>query len=176
MFNLKNTKTERNLQKALQGEALAHLKYQWYKSQLSNISKEYEPIIDEIVHNEKEHGKLWFKALHNEEMPDDMENLLDAYEGEMLEHMEMYPHFSKVAEEEGFDEISKLFYQIGLIEGYHMEQFQKLREQLSSVHKSDNDDTVWKCLNCGYKVKGKNAPVECPVCKHPKKYFTKTKE
>ena len=172
-MELKGTKTEKNLQKALQGEALAHLKYQWYKSQLSNLSKEYEKILDEIVHNEKEHGKIWFKALHNGEMPNDLENLLDSYEGEKLEHLEMYPHFSRVAEEEGFKDISRLFYQIGLIEGYHMEQFQQLREHLDDVHKS-SEEVVWKCLNCGYKVKGEDAPLECPVCNHQRKYFTKT--
>ena len=174
-MELKGTKTEKNLQKALQGEALAHLKYQWYKSQLGNLSKEYEKILDEIVHNEKEHGKIWFKALHNGSMPNDLDNLLDSYEGEKLEHLEMYPHFSRVAEEEGFKDISRLFYQIGLIEGYHMEQFQQLREHLGDVHKS-SEEVVWKCLNCGYKVKGEDAPDVCPVCNHPRKYFTKTKD
>lgn len=174
-MNFDESETKKNLLTALQGEALAHLKYQFYKSQISNYSKEYEQLLDEIVHNEKEHAKIWFKQLHNG-MPSDMDNLLDAYEGELYEHTKMYPLFSKVAEEEGFDEISKLFYQIGLIEGYHMEQFQDMREHLSDIHSSDDDGTVWKCLNCGYKVKGKDAPIECPVCKHSRKYFIKNSD
>ena len=63
-MNFQNSQTKKNLEIALKGEALAHLKYQFYKSQLSNISKEIESELDEIIHNEKEHGKIWFKQLH----------------------------------------------------------------------------------------------------------------
>ena len=56
IMNLKGSKTEKNLEIALQGEALAHMKYQFYRSSISNYSKEYEQILDEIVHNEKEHS------------------------------------------------------------------------------------------------------------------------
>ena len=174
MLNLKNTKTERNLQTALQGEALAHLKYQFYKSKISNYSKEYETLLDEIVHNEKEHGKIWFKQLNEGDVPDDLENLLDAYEGEKLEHLEMYPYFSNIAKEEGFNEIAKLFEEIGKIEGYHMQKFKKLRNSLKQETNFKNEEeTIWKCLNCGYQYTGNIAIDICPICNHPKKHFTK---
>ena len=57
-MKFEDSKTKQNLEKALQGEALAHLKYQFYKSKLSNTSKQYEQVFDEIIHNEKEHGKI----------------------------------------------------------------------------------------------------------------------
>lgn len=175
MSDLKNTKTEKNLLTALQGEALAHLKYQFYRSIISEYSKEYEQILDEIIHNEKEHGKIWFKILNNNTIPSNQENLLDAYLGEKKEHKEMYPHFSRVAKEEGFDEISELFEEIGKIEGEHMEVFGKIMKDIGEdiPFTSLNDETTWKCLNCGYKYKGINALDKCPICKHPKKYFTK---
>ncbi len=173
MTDLKNTKTEKNLMMALKGEALAHLKYQFYRSLISNYSKEYEAILDEIIHNEKEHGKIWFKQLHNGEMPSDIENLLDAYIGERYEHLEMYPHYSRVAKEEGFDEISKLFEEIAKIEGYHMEVFEELRECVSTEENFKGEDDCWKCLNCGYQYKGNVAIDVCPVCNHPRKHFTK---
>lgn len=176
-MNLKGTKTEENLIKALQGEALAHLKYQFYKSKIANFSKEYESIIDEIVHNEKEHGKLWFKALNDGVVPDDVINLGEAYFGERYEHIEMYPHFSRVAKEEGFEEIAKLFEEIGKIEGHHMEVFETIKNEINanSTFKKKNDTTVWKCLNCGYQYEGDFAVEECPVCKHQKKYFVEIK-
>ena len=33
-------------------------------------------------------------------------------------------------------------------------------------------DTTWKCLNCGHIHTGKNPPETCPVCSHPKGFFT----
>ncbi len=52
-MNLENTKTEKCLMRALQGEAVAHLKYQFYKSMLNNFTTEYNDELDEIIHNEK---------------------------------------------------------------------------------------------------------------------------
>lgn len=179
-MDLKDSKTEKNLMTALEGEALAHLKYQFYRSKISDYSKEYEAILDEIVHNEKEHGKIWFKQLHNGEVPSNIDNLLDAYEGEMLEHLEMYPHFSKIAYEEGFDDIGKLFEEVAEIEGRHMEEFELLRENIEENRVFNNSLTdgksymsLWKCLNCGYQYEGTEALDECPVCKHPRKYMTR---
>lgn len=171
--DLKDTQTEKNLYRAFTGEALAHLKYQFYKSKLSEYSKEYETILDEIIHNEKEHGKIWFKLL-NDGIQDNETNLLDAIHGETFEHTDMYPTFSKIAEEEGFHEIAELFKSVGEIEGTHAETFKMLQIQLKDdlLFKSYSTEK-WKCLNCGYEYTGKNAPTECPVCKHPRKYFQK---
>lgn len=173
-MNLKGTQTEKNLEKALQGEALAHLKYQFYKSQLGKTSKIVENILDEIIHNEKEHGKIWFKQLHDGKLPTDEENLLDAIHGEMHEHKEMYPEFAKVAYEEGFDEIGKLFEGVADIEGQHEEEFSIILKTLKeeSLFK-DLDWTGWRCLNCGHIHYGSEAPEECPICNHPQKYFVR---
>ena len=183
-MNLKGSKTEKNLETALQGEALAHLKYLFYKSKISDYSKDYESILDEIAHNEKEHCKIWFKQLHDGSIPDDVENLLDAYLGEKYEHLEMYPNFSRVAREEGFEEISKLFDEIAKIEGYHMLQFEQMRGHIiddldfyGDIKDNGYVSSVrWKCLNCGYQYVGVEALDECPICKHPRKYFTRVKE
>ena len=170
---LTGTQTEKNLEKALQGEALAHLKYQFYRSQLAKYNKGYEKQLDEIIHNEKEHGKIWFKKLHNGEVPDNLINLLDAIEGETYEHTEMYPHFAEIAEEEGFKDISVLFREVAVIEGNHSREFQSIREEIEKDYY--NEDCYWKCSNCGHIIKSIDgfAPMECPVCNHPRKYFTK---
>lgn len=173
-MNLKGTETEKNLQKALQGEALAHLKYQFYKSQLSKTSKVVENILDEIIHNEKEHGKIWFKLLHNGEFPSDEENLLDAIKGETYEAKEMYPDFAKVAYEEGFDKIGKLFEWVADIEGQHSDEFSIILKYLEDEELFEDDGPVfWRCLNCGHIHLGTKAPEECPVCNHPQKYFVR---
>lgn len=177
-MDLKGSKTEENLMKALQGEALAHLKYQFYKSKLVDVNKGYEHILDEIIHNEKEHGKIWFKTLHDGAVPDNITNLIDAIEGETYEANVMYKEFGDTAIEEGFKDIGELFHSVADIEAEHSHTFEVMKYEVSKsddlLYKSVNDeDTIWKCLNCGHIVKGKSAPLECPVCKHPMKYFVK---
>ncbi len=175
---IKNTETEKNLKKALEGEALAHLKYQFYRSKLIDFNKEYETILDEIIHNEKEHGKIWFKLLHNGEVPNNEENLIDAIKGETYEYQEMYTSFGDTAKEEGLTGIAELFYQIAKIEGQHADTYDKIKQQISKkeeYYKSYEDCSEWKCLNCGHIVKGRDAPLECPICNHPQKYFKQIK-
>ncbi len=174
MVDLKDTQTEKNLYRALTGEALAHLKYQFYKSKLTDEYKEYELLLDEIIHNEKEHGKIWFKLLNNGEIPSNKECLEDAIHGETFEHTDMYPTFSQIAEEEGFHEIAELFREVAEIEGRHSEEFSNILKEVQDGDYFRAENTVeWKCLNCGEIVKSVKAPNICPVCNHPQKYFKK---
>ena len=171
---LKGSNTEKNLEKALQGEALAHLKYQFYRSKISNYSKEFESRLDEIVHNEKEHGKIWFKLLHDGSVPDDKENLLDAIAGETEEHENMYPEFARVARSEGFNEIAELFEMVAEIEGNHAKDFSKMLKCIENETLFEDEKPVyWKCGNCGFYYLGQEPPEKCPVCAHPTKYFAR---
>ena len=63
--DLKGTKTEANLKEAFAGESMATNKYAYYASQAKKDG--YEQIAafyEETSRNEREHAKLWFKALH----------------------------------------------------------------------------------------------------------------
>lgn len=173
-MNFEQSETYKNLQKAFEGEAKAHLKYQFYKSKIANISKELESLLDEIIHNEKEHGKIWFKLLHSGEIPTDEENLQDAITCELMEYNEMYPNFAKIAYEEGFKEIGDLFTAVSKIESQHADEFSVILENIEKGYLfSDEEEVNWICLNCGYIYYGKHAPDECLVCKHPRKYFVR---
>lgn len=175
-MELKDTQTEKNLYRAFTGEALAHIKYQFYKSKITDEYKKYEPLLDEIIHNEKEHAKIWFKILNNGSIPSIEECLEDAINGETFEYKDMYPTFSKIAEEEGFDEIAELFKEISEIEGRHSQEYTEILKEINTgVFKSEDTETVWKCLNCGHIIKSMDSPSECPVCHHPRKYFKKEK-
>jgi rubrerythrin len=173
MKELKGSKTEQNLMCAFAGESQARNKYTYYASQAKKdgfvqISK----IFEETASNEKEHAKIWFKLLHGGSIPKTLDNLKDASEGENYEWTQMYPEFAKVAQEEGFDEISELFTMVANIEKSHDERYKKL---LSAVEGGKvfhrNSPIVWECANCGHIFAGENAPEICPVCKHPKDYF-----
>jgi len=37
--------------------------------------------------------------------------------------------------------------------------------------KIKNKIVKWKCRNCGYIHKGKDAPDICPACKHPPAFY-----
>ncbi|WP_328701502.1 rubrerythrin [Clostridium vitabionis] len=172
-MELKGSKTEKNLLAAFAGESEARNKYTFYASQAKKDG--YEQIaafFEETANNEKEHAKLWFKALHGGAVPKTLENLKDGAAGENYEWTSMYPEFAKVAEEEGFTDIAATMRRIAEVEKSHEERYRKLLENIEKdvVFKS-GEDTVWVCRNCGYIYVGKEAPERCPACNHPKAYF-----
>lgn len=173
MKDLKGTKTEKNLMDAFAGESQARNKYTFYASKAKKEG--YEQIASlflETADNEKEHAKLWFKLLHDGEVPDTATNLDDAAAGENYEWTDMYERMAKEAREEGFDKIAFLFEEVGKIEKEHEERYRKLLENVEGgLVFSKDGDTIWKCRNCGHIVIGKKAPEVCPVCNHPKAYF-----
>lgn len=173
MAEIKGTKTEKNLNAAFAGESQARVKYQYYASKAKKDGYEQlASIFEETSDNEKEHAKIWFKLLHDGAVPETTENLKDAIAGEEYEETEMYVKFATEAREEGFEEIAKLFEEVGKIEAKHEERYRKLLKNIEDgmVFKADGV-TVWKCRNCGYIHIGDSAPEECPVCKHPQAYF-----
>jgi rubrerythrin len=170
---LKGSKTEENLQTAFAGESMARNKYTYYASQAAKDGyNQIAELFRETAENEKEHAKLWFKALNGGAVPETAVNLKDAAAGENYEWTDMYAGFAKTAEEEGFTQIAALFRMVGEIEKRHEERYRKL---LSNVEKglvfSREGDAIWQCSNCGHILIGKKAPELCPVCNHPKAYF-----
>ena len=172
-MNLKGSKTEANLMTAFAGESQARNKYTYYASKAKKEGYEQiAAIFTETANNEKEHAKLWFKLLHDGDVPNTEANLADAAAGENYEWTEMYAEFAKIAKEEGFDRIAYLFEAVGKIEKEHEERYRKLLENVKGgLVFSKDGDMVWVCRNCGHIHIGKSAPEVCPVCAHPKAYF-----
>lgn len=172
-MELKGSQTEKNLMTAFAGESQARNKYTYYASKAKKDGYEQiAEIFEESANNEKEHAKIWFKLLHNGAVPSTIENLQDAANGENYEWTDMYAGFAKVAKKEGFEEIAKLFEEVGKIERQHEKRFLKLLENVKEgVVFSKDGDRIWKCRNCGHIVIGKQAPEVCPVCAHPQSYF-----
>ncbi len=173
MAELKGSKTEKNLMAAFAGESQARNKYTYYASKAKKEG--YEQIAElftETANNEKEHAKIWFKLLHDGDVPDTITNLQDAANGENFEWTDMYDQFAKEAKEEGFDRIAYLFEAVGKIEKEHEARYLKLLENVKNdLVFSKDGDTIWQCANCGHICIGKKAPEVCPVCAHPKAYF-----
>jgi rubrerythrin len=172
-MELKGSRTEQNLQAAFAGESQARNKYTYYASKARKEGyNQIADLFEETANNEKEHAKIWFKLLHDGEVPTTSVNLLDAAEGENYEWTDMYAEFARVAKEEGFTRIAFLFEKVGEIEKHHEERYRKLLANVEGeLVFSREGDTVWQCANCGHIVVGKKAPVKCPVCDHPQAYF-----
>lgn len=170
-MDIKGTKTEQNLREAFAGESQARNKYTYFASVAKKAG--YEQISEfflKTADNEKEHAKLWFKALG--ELGDTMQNLLAAAEGENGEWTDMYERMARDAEEEGFIELAKQFRGVAAIEKAHEERYLALLANIkNNTVFAKPEETVWECRNCGHTVKGVAAPEVCPVCNHPKSYF-----
>ncbi len=170
------TKTEQNLRDAFAGESQARNKYTYFAS----VAKKqgFEQIAElflKTAENEKEHAKLWFKALG--ELGDTAENLLEAAMGENYEWTDMYDRMAKEADEEGFHELAAQFRGVAAIEKTHEERYRALLNNVKTNGVfAKATEQVWECRNCGHQVKGEKSPQVCPVCNHPQSYFEIHKE
>ena len=165
------SKTEKNLWDAFAGESQARNKYTYFASVAKKAG--YEQIAAlflQTAENEKEHAKLWFKALG--ELGDTAENLLHAAEGENYEWTDMYDRMARDADEEGFHELAAQFRGVAAIEKTHEERYRKLLHNVEAKAVFEKSGvTLWECRNCGHLVMGVKAPEVCPVCAHPQAFF-----
>ena len=170
-MELKGSKTAANLAFAFAGESQARNKYTYFASAARKEGYEQiAAIFEETANNEKEHAKLWFKALGG--IGTTLENLAAAAAGENEEWTDMYKRFAEEAAAEGFTELAQQFAQVAEIEKRHEERYRKLIANIQSgevwVRVGENR---WECRNCGHVYIGEKAPESCPVCKHPRAYF-----
>ena len=172
-MELKGSKTEQNLMAAFAGESQARNKYTYYASKAKKEGyNKIASVFEVTAGNEKEHAELWFKALHDGEVPDTITNLLDAAAGEHYEWTDMYADMAKTAREEGFLTIAAQMEGVAAIEKRHEERYLQLKKNIEDGKVFTREgEQVWICTNCGHVHIGPAAPQLCPVCKHPQAYF-----
>ena len=171
IMELKGSKTEKNLLAAFAGESQARNKYDYFASKAKKEGYEQiAAIFQETALNEKEHAKMWFKALSG--IGSTPENLLAAAAGENYEWTQMYKQMAEEAKEEGFTEIARLFEKVAEVEAHHEERYRKLAKNIETGEVWVRiGKKRWQCRNCGAIVESEKAPERCPVCDHPKAYF-----
>jgi len=182
--SLKGTKTEKNLLTAFAGESQARNRYTYFASAARKEGfEQIANIFIETAENEKEHAKLFFKALEGGDVEitasypagmvkDTKTNLEEAAAGENMEWTTIYSDFSKTARDEGFPEIARTFEQIAKVEKFHESRYRKLINNVTNKEAFKKKDAVkWHCINCGYVFEGNEAPQECPACKHPQAFY-----
>lgn len=189
MASIKGTKTEVNLLKAFAGESQARNRYTYFSSQAKKDGfVQISEIFLETAEQEKEHAKRFFKFLEGGEVEitasfpagvvgTTYENLMEAAGGEHHEVHVLYPEFARVAKEEGFDVIAKVFEAVIVAERQHEKRYRALAENVKNgkVFKKDSK-TTWRCRNCGYLHDGDHAPEKCAACDHPKAHFEELAE
>lgn len=182
--SIKGTKTEKNLLASFAGESQARNRYTYFASVARKAG--YEQIAEiflETAENEKEHAKRFFKLLEGGEVEitaaypagvigDTAANLEAAAAGENLEWTKLYKEAEKTAQKEGFPEVAKQFKEIAEVEAHHEKRFRKLLANIREGKVFKKDTVVkWKCRNCGYIYEGKEAPKDCPACKHAQAFY-----
>jgi rubrerythrin len=184
MRSLKGTQTEQNLLKSFAGESQARNRYTYFAGVARKEGYvQIGDIFEETSNQEKEHAERFFKFLEGGDLKimasfpagkigTTAENLLAAAMGEHEEYSDLYPSFAAIAKEEGFSQIAGVWGFISVAEKQHEKRYRDLLANLESgrVFKR-NEDSVWRCRNCGYLHSHKEAPQTCPACAHPQAYF-----
>jgi rubrerythrin len=187
MSQIKGSETAKNLLKAFAGESQARNRYTYFASVAKKEGYEQiSAIFLETADNEKEHAKIFFQHLQSYgglpleidakypagKIGTTKENLLAAANGEKEEWGTLYPEFEKIARKEGFKEIADSFKEIAEVEEKHEKRYRKLLKNVEENKVFKKDKVVrWKCRNCGYVHEGKEAPKQCPACKHPQAFY-----
>ncbi|HIJ43417.1 MAG: rubrerythrin family protein [Rhodospirillales bacterium] len=183
-MSIKGTQSEKNLLLAFAGESQARNRYTFWAGKARKEGfVQIAHVFEETADQEKAHASRFYKFLEggNVEISaafpaggngTTLENLRMAAAGEEYEWTEMYPGFAKVAREEGFENIAKAFEAIVFAEKQHGKRFADLADNIEAdrVFKRQ-EETIWRCRNCGYLHEGKEAPEVCPACVHPQAHF-----
>ncbi len=183
-MSIKGTKTEQNLLKAFAGESQARSRYTMFSKKAKEEGYEQiAGIFMETAEQELQHAKRFFSFLEGGmleitatypagKVGTTAENLKEAAAGENEEWTDLYPGFSKVAEEEGFNKVATLFKVIGKAEVTHEKRYLEILGILENGKMFERDEPVkWYCRKCGYIHESKKALKNCPACLHPQAYF-----
>jgi rubrerythrin len=183
-MRLKGTRTEKNILTAFAGESQARNRYGFFAGQARREGfMQIADIFDETAGHEREHAHRLFKLLEGGDVEvtgtfpaggagTTLQNLRAAAGGEEHEWKSMYPDFARIAREEGFAEIARIFEAIAVAEKQHNKRYLDLAANIEAgrVFKRDRE-VVWRCRNCGYLHRGAEAPDVCVACAHPRAHF-----
>ncbi len=186
-MNFSSSETKLNLLRAFAGESQARNRYTFAASQARKQNLYViEAVFNFTAGQEKEHAELFYNHLSTAsgeniaidgtypiDISDSIISLLrSAQHNENEEYSNVYKHFSEVAANEGFLEVSTLFKNIAEIENTHSQRFARFAELLEQDKLFVSDiETKWMCLNCGFVYEGTAVPPICPVCRHDRGYF-----
>jgi acyl-CoA hydrolase len=117
-MELKGTKTEKVLRKALDGELWASFRYYCFAEAARKIGmQQVADIFEAMARNETEHARREFDFLGG--VGDTIKNIGQAISGEASEATRFYPEAADTAEREGFAKIDDFFRRMSRVEAKH---------------------------------------------------------
>ena len=181
---LQGTQTEQNLLKAFAGESQARNRYTFFAERARGEGyMQIAAIFEETADHEKIHAKRFFSFLKGGTVTieagfpagvvgDTEANLEASAAGEHEEWAVLYPQFAKVAADEGFADVEKLFKAVAVAEKMHEERYRDFLKNIAEdLVFARKDAVLWQCRNCGYTHKGREPEASCPACAVPQAYF-----
>ncbi len=191
-MDFKTSQTMYNLARAFAGESQARTRYAVYakvarKENYQNIAQVFEY----TAHQELAHAEAFLNNIvghYGQNLPNlnvnagypfeigtTLENLGFAKQAETDENTSIYPNFAKIAQEEGFDDIARLFTLISKVEGRHANKYDSLFERMNkNTLYTSSFPTLWVCETCGYAVTAETPWTTCPVCGNNQGYIEMT--
>ena len=186
MKGIKGTATEKNLLKSFAGESQARNRYDLFAKQAKKEGfQQIAEIFEQTALHEHQHARRMFDFLEGGgveitamypagKVGTTLENLRAAAAGENEEWTDLYPEFARVAREEGFELVAKLYETICIAERHHDERYTELAKMVEANAVFYRQEKItWACRKCGYVFDGADAPKACPVCAHPQGHFEK---
>ena len=187
IMQFEKTETYLNLARAFAGECQAGMRYQMIaKLAMNEKLKTLADAVRTIAKNETLHATQFFNKLvektgnkesvrFDADYPFHMgsleEGLRFAAGDENSEAESIYPSFSKIAKDEGFEDIARLFSMVAEVERHHESIFKYLHDSVKNgtLYQSETP-TLWICSECGYMHVGTQAWKTCPLCKAEQGY------
>lgn len=181
------SKTLTNLARSFASETMEGAKYQFLAQKCMNEEMYYlQSVFKTLAKHEMSHAKVFWDLIHqnyngeiiqnidmNFGYPFDCDDLCQSFnctkENESYLSTNIYPHFAKVAKDEGYPEIEHIFKLVATVENCHSQLLQQIYDKYKNkkLYKSATSEK-WKCDKCGFEHTAKQPLDPCPLCGSPK--------
>lgn len=187
MADFMSSKTRLNLARAFAGECQDGARYQFLAKTALNEGYYYlQMILKTHAKNEMAHAKRFYDLITEHGGDEKNIDLTGGYpfttgtleecikhtiDAEDSQSSVIYPDFARVAEDEGFPEISKAFAFTASVENCHKLMLEQIYEKLKNDKLYKSPTAIkWKCSNCGFEHTAKSCWEVCPSCGMPQGY------
>lgn len=184
-MDFNQSKTKENLARAFAGICQDGARYQFISK--TAISEGFNAISDQlknIAKHKMAHASVLYQImLENIEKDKESINIEAGYpfeqqllntslqissEIEENEGKNIFPHFAKIAHDEGFEKIEEILLNISKVNLSDSKKLKFLAEKFDSENLYKSDKVYdWTCSNCGYSQSKKTAWENCPLCSYP---------
>lgn len=168
--DLKDTETEKNLQKTFAVESRTNNIYIMFAEEAKNQGYLWiADIFERIAGNELAHARAAYKKFLCKIKGTEDNLKFSVYREDKV--AELYKEFKKTAMSEGLDEVADFYKELSEVEESHLKIYTDLLNRFENGIFLSEKSIGWVCMNCGYIHEGKIAPNKCPCCGFPKAYF-----